>query len=779
MQDTSHDKTSKSELSDPNKLRESYLTFMEKTGAKRVPSSSLLPENDPSTLFTGSGMQPMVPYLLGQPHPEGNEILNVQKCLRTVDIEEVGDHSHLTLFEMIGRWAFQADPATYKSEQVNAIWDWQVGTLGLDPNRLYISVYKGNKEMDIVRDDEAIETWKKLFASVGMDAKVEDEPWEYGVSRGGRIFVYDENENWWSRSGPPSNMPMGEPGGPDSEMFFDFDPDGDDKLHPAEGGARFVEIGNNVFMAYRREETGFEPIAKPNIDYGGGLERLASAVNGDPDIYNTAFFINPKKKIEELSGKKYEDFTREFRIILDHTRATTFLIGDGAPPSNTDAGYITRRLMRRAIRMARKIGIEKPFMASVSDVYIRESAAYPTLLENRDRILETVTAEEGKFQKTLQAGEQEMQKHIEQSGDVTGRDAFFFYETYGFPKELTEEFLAEHGKTMVEPEGYDKAAAEHSEKSRTASAGKFAGGLADHSEKTTALHSATHLMLAGLQEVVGKHVHQKGSNITPDRARFDFNNEDKLTAEQKKAVEDFVNAAIDADAKMTVEVMPKQQAMDEGVEGSFWEKYPDMVNVYLFKDATGKVWSRELCGGPHVEQTSDIGKFGRFKIEKEQSSSAGVRRVKAVLTEAVQEETNKKEASNKKTDDSSAAQHMEAHVNAFSDSDIKDISGVNFVGKVLAGFPAKDLKPMADDLKTKIGSGVVALVATDDGKASIVVGVTDDLTDKINAVDLVRIGSEALGGKGGGGRPDMAQAGGPNPDAANDAVGAIENGIAS
>ncbi len=622
-----------SEFKNPNELRNSYLNFMKNLGAKIVPSSSLLPENDPSTLFTGSGMQPMVPYLLGQPHPEGNHIANVQKCLRTVDIDEVGDHSHLTLFEMIGRWAFQADPAKYKKEQIQAIWDWQVGELGLDPKHLYISVYSGNKDLDIVKDEDAISIWKDLFASVGVDATVEDKPYEFGASRGGRIFVYDENENWWSRSGPPKNMPVGEPGGPDSEMFFDFQPDGDDKLHPAEGGARFVEIGNNVFMAYRRNDDGFEPIAKPNIDYGGGLERLASAVNGDADIYKTAFFTNPAKKLEELSGRKYTDSTREFRIILDHSRATTFLIGDGAVPSNTDAGYITRRLMRRAIRTARKIGIETAFMADLANVFIDESAAYPNLQEGRDNILQAITAEEAKFQKTLQTGEREMQKHMEQNGKVTGRDAFFFYETYGFPKELTEEFLAEYDQKMVEPEGFEKAADEHSEKSRTASAGKFAGGLADHSEKTTALHSTTHLMLAALQQVLGDHVHQKGSNITPERARFDFNYEQKMTDEQKKAVEEWVNAAIDADAKMEVVVMPKQQAMDEGVEGSFWEKYPDQVNVYIFEDSNGKIWSKELCGGPHVDQTSDIAKFGRFKIKKEESSSAGVRRIKAVLIE--------------------------------------------------------------------------------------------------------------------------------------------------
>ncbi|MGE3769875.1 MAG: alanine--tRNA ligase [Bdellovibrionales bacterium] len=620
-------------LNDPNALRQSFLDCMRELGSVIVPSSNLLPENDPTTLFTGSGMQPMIPYLLGEKHPSGNDVANTQKCLRTGDIDEVGDSSHLTFFEMMGRWAFGADPATYKREQLRYIWKWQIEVLGMDPAHLYISVYQGNKSFNIPRDDEAIALWSELFRSVGIEPTVEDEPWTYGASRGGRIFVYAEGENWWSRAGVPDNMPIGEPGGPDSEMFYDFEPNGDPKDHPATDTPRFLEIGNNVFMSYRKTDAGFVPLPRPNIDYGGGLERVCAAVNGNPDIYATAFFRSPMQKLEQLTGRKYVEAQREFRIIMDHTRAATFLICDGAPPSNTDAGYITRRLMRRAIRTGLKLGLNKPFMAELSTLYIAEATAYPTLQQNRERILSTVTAEEQQFMKTLETGERNIKRHLEHSKQITGADAFNFYETYGYPRELTEELLAEQGLKMTNPQDFDKAASEHSEKSRTAAAGKFAGGLADHSEKTTALHSATHLMLAGLQKVLGPHVHQRGSNITAERARFDFSHGEKMTDEQKAAVEKYVNDAIAASAVMTVTEMPKQQAMDEGVEGSFWEKYPDIVKVFSFTDATGKSWSRELCGGPHVENTAVLGTFGKFKLGKEESSSQGVRRLKATLGE--------------------------------------------------------------------------------------------------------------------------------------------------
>ena len=615
----------------PNELRDSYFNFMRAKGAVVVPSASLLPENDPTTLFTGSGMQPMVPYLLGEKHPSGQDIVDSQKCLRTGDIEEVGDNSHLTFFEMIGRWRLKGDPETFKRDQIQWIWEWQIDVLGLDPKNLYVSVFQGDKDLGIACDDEAIAIWTDLFKSKNIDPIVEAEPWTYGCSRGGRIFLYDAKENWWSRAGIPANMPVGEPGGPDSEMFYDFDPSGDVMDHPATDTARFLEIGNNVFMAYVNTADGFKPLGAPNIDYGGGLERIAAAVNNNPDIYMTPFFANAIKKISSLSGTTYDASTKEFRIILDHIRAATFLIADGALPNNVDAGYVTRRLMRRAIRVAKKININDNFTGILANIYIDEADAYPELSQNRDAIIHAIDAEENKFRKTLEAGDREIKKFLEKNGTITGEEAFFFYETYGFPLELTVEILAEDDLKLKNPEGFDVAAQEHSDKSRTAAAGKFKGGLAEHSEVTTAYHSATHLMLAGLRQVLGDHVHQKGSNITAERIRFDFSHPEKMTDEQLSQVETYVRDGIKAGAIVTMREMPKQAALDAGIEGSFWEKYPDIVKVYKFEDAQGRNWSEELCGGPHVANTNDIAALGEFKIKKEESSSSGVRRIKAVL----------------------------------------------------------------------------------------------------------------------------------------------------
>lgn len=515
----------------PDELRKSYIDFMKIIGASQVPSSSLLPENDPSTLFTGSGMQPMVPYLLGEKHPIGNEITNIQKCLRTVDIDEVGDTSHLTFFEMMGRWEFKANENNYKNKQIDAIWNWQINELGIDPSRLYISVFKGSQDLNIEKDTEAIQIWSEKFKSVGIEPIIEDNPYKYGTSRGGKIFLYDEKENWWSRAGSPLDMPVGEPGGPDSEMFYDFEPDDDSLDHPASDSERFLEIGNNVFMCYKKEDTGFVKMKNPNIDYGGGLERVATA---------------------------YED-----------------------------------------------------------------------LISNKKKVIEIVNKEENLFYKTLQQGEIEIQKHLKNKGKVTGADAFYFYETYGFPLELTEEFLTESGYSMENKASYVEAAKIHAEKSRTASVGKFKGGLADQSTETTALHSVAHLLLAGLREVLGDHVHQKGSNITSERLRFDFNYDEKLTPEQIAQVERYVNDAISSKAVTYISELPKNEAKESGVEGNFWDKYPDIVKVYTIKDNEGKVWSREVCGGPHVEDTT---KLGKFSIKKEQSSSAGVRRIKGVIS---------------------------------------------------------------------------------------------------------------------------------------------------
>lgn len=612
----------------PDQLRRSYIDFMKKRGASQVPSASLLPENDPSTLFTGSGMQPMVPYLLGEKHPVGNEITDIQKCLRTVDIDEVGDRSHLTFFEMLGRWEFSANEKDYKKKQIDAIWDWQIHELGIDPDRLYVSAFKGCEALDIEGDSETVRLWSEKFRSVGIEPVVEAEPYKYGASRGGRIFLYGENENWWSRSGSPLDMPVGEPGGPDSEMFYDLDPSGDVFDHPASDSERFLEIGNNVFMCYKKEETGFVRMKNPNIDYGGGLERIAIVLSGGRDIYNTALFLSAKRKLTEMSGRAYTDDPRSFRIILDHVRAASFLIHDGAEPSNSDAGYVTRRLLRRAIRAGRKIGIQGGFVGELAEVYIDEATAYEDFIANRKKVLEVINKEEKLFHRTLQQGEIEIEKHLRNKGSVTGADAFYFYETYGFPIELTEEFLAENGYGIEEKESYAEAAAHHAEMSRTAAAGRFKGGLADQSAETTALHTAAHLLLAGLRQVLGSHVMQKGSNITAERLRFDFNHDQKLTSEQLAEIEKYVNDAIASKAAVSVAEIPKAEARESGVSGSFWDQYPDIVKVYTIKDHGGRVWSREICGGPHIENTECL---GTFRIVKEQSSSAGVRRIKAVI----------------------------------------------------------------------------------------------------------------------------------------------------
>ncbi|MDE6989184.1 MAG: alanine--tRNA ligase [Lachnospiraceae bacterium] len=612
----------------PDQLRRSYIDFMKKRGASQVPSASLLPENDPSTLFTGSGMQPMVPYLLGEKHPVGNEITDIQKCLRTVDIDEVGDRSHLTFFEMLGRWEFSANEKDYKKKQIDAIWDWQIHELGIDPDRLYVSAFKGCEALDIEGDSETVRLWSEKFRSVGIEPVVEAEPYKYGASRGGRIFLYGENENWWSRSGSPLDMPVGEPGGPDSEMFYDLDPSGDVFDHPASDSERFLEIGNNVFMCYKKGETGFVRMKNPNIDYGGGLERIAIVLSGGRDIYNTALFLSAKQKLTEMSGRAYTDDPRSFRIILDHVRAASFLIHDGAEPSNSDAGYVTRRLLRRAIRAGRKIGIQGGFVGELAEVYIDEATAYEDFIANRKKVLEVINKEEKLFHRTLQQGEIEIEKHLRNKGSVTGADAFYFYETYGFPIELTEEFLAENGYGIEEKESYAEAAAHHAEMSRTAAAGRFKGGLADQSAETTALHTAAHLLLAGLRQVLGSHVMQKGSNITAERLRFDFNHDQKLTSEQLAEIEKYVNDAIASKAAVSVAEIPKAEARESGVSGSFWDQYPDIVKVYTIKDRGGRVWSREICAGPHIENTECL---GTFRIVKEQSSSAGVRRIKAVI----------------------------------------------------------------------------------------------------------------------------------------------------
>lgn len=623
----------------PLSLREHYLAFFKAQAHAIVPSAPLRPENDPTTLFTGSGMQPMLPYLLGEPHPLGQRIADAQKCFRSQDIEEVGDNRHTTFFEMLGNWSLGD---YFKQEQIRWMFTFLTEEVGLDPQRLFFTCFRGNETLGIPKDTESALLWKALLAEKGIAADIVDFPERDGM-QGGKIFYYDEKKNWWSRSGVPSNMPVGEPGGPDTEMFWDFDPT--NKLHLHEHSrwntepchvncdcGRFMEIGNNVFMEYQKTEAGFAKLTQKNVDFGGGLERIQAAALDNPDIFTIDLFSQAREIIKNQSGKTYGENphdTYAYRVLLDHIRAAAFLIGDGIVPSNKDQGYFVRRLIRRSVRFAGTLGIKADFIALVAQAFIDTyRLAYPALEEKRDFILSELTQEESKFRKTLETGLKEFQKL---SGTaISGSDAFMLFSSYGFPIEMTEELAQEQGKT-VDLAGFRQALEEHQNLSRTASAGKFKGGLADHSDKVTAFHTVTHLMLAGLRQELGESVHQAGSNITEERTRFDFTYPEKVPREVLDRVEAYVNQAIDAQALVTTTVMDKEAARAVGVEGSFWEKYPEKVTVYQVEGPDGTRYSCELCGGPHVKNTAEIKAFGHFKIQKEEACSAGIRRIKAIL----------------------------------------------------------------------------------------------------------------------------------------------------
>ncbi len=625
-----------------NEVRQKYLDFMKAKGHAIVPSSSLVPENDPTTLFTGSGMQPMIQYLLGEKHPKGTRISDSQKCFRADDIEEVGDNRHTTFFEMLGNWSFGD---YFKEEQIQWMWEFLTQELGFDPNKIYITAFGGDKGAGVPRDEEAPKIWQKLFEKAGIEAKIaemgsEENGGKRGMREGERIFYYDSKKNWWSRAGVPENMPAGEPGGPDSEMFYDFGTEHDKEFgeycHPNCDCGRFVEIGNSVFMMYKKNEDGtFEELAQKNIDFGGGLERLVAATEGDPDVFKIDTLHNIIQFLEEKGGKRYKDsnYTKAFRVVADHMRGSVFMIADGVLPSNTEQGYFVRRLIRRSVRFADVLGVPEGVLKDIAGIVTEDyKDQYPQLERELENIKKAIAEEEAKFRITLTRGLREFEKR--QGGEIiSGEDAFVLFTTYGFPIELVQELAEERG-LQVDKAGFKKKMQEHKELSRKGAEQKFKGGLADHSEKTTAFHTATHLMLAGLRKYLGEHVHQKGSNITQERTRFDFTHTEKVSREILDKVEEYVNAAIEAEVDVITEEVPKEQAQaDPSIEGSFWEKYPDIVKVWTIKDKEGRVWSRELCGGPHVENTKNMLKFGRFKIKKESSSSAGVRRVKAVFVE--------------------------------------------------------------------------------------------------------------------------------------------------
>jgi alanyl-tRNA synthetase len=643
-----------------NEVREKYLSFFQnKAGHVIVPSSRLVPENDPTTLFTGSGMQPMVPYLLGQPHPQGKRIADSQKCFRSGDIEEVGDNRHTTFFEMLGNWSLGD---YFKDEQIDWMWEFMIKEIGINPENLYFSCFRGDEKNEIPKDTFSAEKWQQLFKTVGIDAKIGETPEVDGMRVGEKIFYYPAKKNWWSRGGSIEKTPVGDPCGPDSEMFFDFDPSGEkgyhaksyfknDPCHPNCDCGRFMEIGNNVFMEYVREsiET-FKKLPAPNVDHGSGLERFAAAANNDNDVFNLDIFQAAISEVEKVGGEKYNPIpddteilgvdrkTIAFRVIADHLRGATFFIADGVYPGNKDQSYFVRRLLRRAIRSGRALGIKENFCSKIAKIYIEYfKDIYSELKENENKVYEVIDEEENKFRKTLENGLKEFNKIVEKINDkIFPSDlAFKLHETYGFPVDIVEDLCKEKG-LKIDKDEFEKQKEAHAELSRKGSEQKFKGGLANpNDEIVVKYHTTTHLLHQALKNILGESVNQKGSNITPERLRFDFSHNAKMTTEEIEKIEKQVNEWIEKDLKVRREEMKKIHAEKRNPIHLFGEKYGDIVSIYTIGDGEIRgvdATSVEFCGGPHVEHTGQIGEDGkRFKIQKEEAVSAGVRRIKAVL----------------------------------------------------------------------------------------------------------------------------------------------------
>ena len=588
-------------------LRTMYLEFFQKKGHALIPGASLIPENDPTVLFTTAGMHPLVPYLLGNRHPMGTRLTDVQKCVRTGDIDEVGDNSHCTFFEMLGNWSLGD---YFKKEAIE--WSWEFLTspdyLGLDPAHLAVSVFAGDK--DAPRDTESFGHWRRM----GLPEE--------------RIFFLPKENNWWGPAGITG------PCGPDTEMFLitDKEPCGPD-CSPACDCGRYLEIWNDVFMEYNKQADGsFVPLEQKNVDTGMGLDRTIAVLQGAPCVYESDVFAPIIAKIEQLSGHKYDeggDVQRAIRIIADHVRCATFIMGDdkGVAPSNVDQGYVLRRLIRRAVRFGMQIGMPDDALEQVARAVIEKyQDAYPELARNQAFVITELDREEAKFAKTLKQGTREFEKLVRQlagkTTEIDGTQAFHLYDTFGFPIELTMEMAAEQGFT-VDEKGFEARFAEHKKKSQAGSTQRFKGGLADTTEASAQLHTATHLLLASLRKLLGDDIYQRGSNITAERLRFDFNFGRKVTREELDKIEAMVNEAIQKDLEITCEEMSVDEARASGALGIFNDKYGERVKVYTMGDV-----SKEICGGPHAART---GELGRFKIKKEESSSAGVRRIKAVL----------------------------------------------------------------------------------------------------------------------------------------------------
>lgn len=590
-----------------NELRDKFLSFFKEKGHAIIPSASIIPENDPTVLFTTAGMHPLVPYLLGQKHPEGKRLTNVQKCIRTGDIDEVGDTTHCTFFEMLGNWSL----GDYFKEEAIA-WSWEFLTsekwLNIPKERIYISVFAGDE--DAPRDMDSYNYW--------LSHGVEEE----------HIFFLPKEHNWWGPAGTTG------PCGPDTEMFYDT---GKEKCSPdcspACSCGKYVEIWNDVFMEYNKTADGkYEPLSQKNVDTGMGLDRTIAVLQGVDSVYETDLYRGIMDTIGNLADKEYrkdEDTTKAYRIVADHIRTSVFILGDqkGVTPSNVDQGYVLRRLIRRAIRFGLQIGIPEGSMPEIAQAVINQyKDIYPELVENEAFVKQELSLEEERFQRTIKQGLREFSKLINRLGKdvkvIDGPSAFRLYDTFGFPLEFTQELAVENGYS-VDVEGFEESFRQHQAKSQSGAAQRFKGGLADSSEETTKLHTATHLLQAALRKVLGEEVTQRGSNITADRLRFDFNFPRKVNKEELNEIESLVNEYIEKDIEVTWEEMPIEKAKESGALGLFDSKYGNMVKVYTIEGI-----SKELCGGPHVNRT---GELGRFKIKKEESSSAGVRRIRAVL----------------------------------------------------------------------------------------------------------------------------------------------------
>ena len=579
-------------------LRRKYIEFFKAHGHKEIPSAPVVPENDPTVLFTTAGMHPLVPYLLGEPHPQGKRLTDYQKCIRTGDIDSVGDNSHLTFFEMMGNWSLGD---YFKHESIEMSYNFLKDVLGFDMNKISVTVFAG--EDGIPRDEEAADRWAEM-----------------GIPRD-RIYYCSREHNWWG--------PVGETGpcGPDTEIFYDTGKEKcSEHCDPTCSCGKYLEIWNNVFMQYNKTKDGkYEPLKAPNVDTGLGLERVIGLLQGKSSVYDTELFADVIAKIKELSTN-YN--VPSARIIADHLRTSMFMIVDGVRPSNVEQGYVLRRLLRRVIRHMRKIGFNPDDITVLIDTFVKiTTEMYPEIPANQDTIKEVVIEEKNKFMKTLEHGEKEFSKNVakakaEGKEKLDGQVVFRLYDTFGFPPEMTAE-LAEEAGLKIDMEEFNELFKKHQDLSRAGSEAKFKGGLADHSEQTTAYHTATHLLHKALQIVLGEHATQKGSNLTAERLRFDFANPCKVTPEQLKEVEDIVNEQIKRDLPVTCEEMTLEEAKASGATGLFANKYGEKVKVYTIGD-----FSKEICGGPHVERT---GGMGHFKILKEEGVAAGIRRIKAVL----------------------------------------------------------------------------------------------------------------------------------------------------